>query len=69
VKARDFKLDSLKWLRDESFDDADDLPPPEELATDLVAELEAAVVELNAIIAMLENGAGVESATLSEAAG
>jgi len=58
VQARDFKIDSLKWLRDESLDDGEGLPEPEELATDAIAELEAAVEELNGILALLENGTG-----------
>ncbi|HMP02941.1 MAG TPA: class I SAM-dependent DNA methyltransferase [Gemmatales bacterium] len=56
VAARDFKLDSFKWLKEESLEDADDLPEPEELATDAIAELEGAVEELNAVLALLENG-------------
>ncbi len=56
MKARDFKLDSFKWLKEESLEDADDLPEPEELATDAIAELEGAVEELNAVLALLENG-------------
>ncbi|MHC4457000.1 MAG: type I restriction-modification system subunit M [Planctomycetota bacterium] len=55
VKERDFKIDSLKWLKDESLNDRDELPEPEELATDAIAELEGAVGELNAILMMLEN--------------
>jgi hypothetical protein len=39
-----------------SLEDADDLPEPEELATDAIAELEVAVEELNAALALLENG-------------
>lgn len=58
VHARDFKLDSFKWLKDESLEDADELPPPEELATDAIGELETAVEELNAVLALLENGNG-----------
>jgi type I restriction enzyme M protein len=56
VKERDFKLDSFKWLKEESLEDADGVPEPEELATDAVAELEGAVEELNAVLALLENG-------------
>jgi type I restriction enzyme M protein len=56
VKDRDFKIDTLKWLKDESLEDADELPEPEELATDAISELESAVEELNAMIGMLENG-------------
>jgi len=58
VKQRDFKIDSLKWLRDESLDDADELPEPEELATDAIADLEGAVEELNLILIALENNNG-----------
>ena len=42
------------------LEDADDLPPPEELATDAIGELEGAVEELNAVLALLENGNGAE---------
>jgi type I restriction enzyme M protein len=58
IKARNYKIDSLKWLKDESLDDMDELPEPEELATDAISELESAVEELNAIIGLLENGNG-----------
>jgi type I restriction enzyme M protein len=60
VKARDYKIDGLKWLKDESLDDADELPEPDELATDAISELEAAVEGLNAILKALEteNGNG-----------
>ncbi len=57
VQARDFKIDSLKWLKDESLDDGDELPEPEELVTDAIAELESAVEELTAVLLMMENGA------------
>src|SRR5947199_10863626 len=69
VKGRDFKLDSFKWLKEESLEDADDLPEPEELATDAIAELEGAVEELNAVLALLENenGAGSMKARASKA--
>ncbi len=54
VRVREYKIDSLRWLRDDSSDDADELPEPEELATDAIAELEGAVEELNGILALLE---------------
>ena len=60
VKERGFKLDGLKWLKEDSLDDSDDLPEPEDLATDAIAELEAAVAELNQVLALLE-GDGIES--------
>jgi type I restriction enzyme M protein len=54
VKARDFKLDGFKWLREESLDDADDLLEPEELVTDAIGELESAIEELNSVLRSLE---------------
>jgi type I restriction enzyme M protein len=57
VKEKGFKLDGFKWLKEESLEDADDLPPPEELATDAISELEEAVAELNQVLRLLENGA------------
>ncbi|MBX3125535.1 MAG: SAM-dependent DNA methyltransferase [Polyangiaceae bacterium] len=61
IQQRDFKLDGLKWLRDESLEDAEALPEPEELATDAVAELTEAVNELNQVLWLLENGNGTVS--------
>jgi type I restriction enzyme M protein len=52
VRAREFKIDSLKWLKDDSLD-GDELPEPEELAADAIAELEGAVDELASIIDLL----------------
>jgi type I restriction enzyme M protein len=54
VKEKEFKLDGFKWLREESLDDADDLPAPEELATDAISELEEAVSELQSVLRLLE---------------
>ncbi|HEX7186120.1 MAG TPA: class I SAM-dependent DNA methyltransferase [Thermoanaerobaculia bacterium] len=51
VRAKDFKIDSLKWLRDAG--DADGSAEAEELAADAIAELEGAVQELSAIIDLL----------------
>ncbi len=62
VKERDYKFDGFKWLREESLEDADELPPPEELVTDAIAELEEAVAELNAVMRLLENGVEVAEA-------
>ncbi len=64
VKDRDFKIDSLKWLKDESLDDAGELPEPEELATDAIAELESAVEDLNNILSLLENDNSEEALSL-----
>ena len=59
MKEKEFKLDGFKWLKEESLEDADDLPEPEELATDAISELEEAVAELNQVLLLLE-GNGVE---------
>jgi type I restriction enzyme M protein len=57
VEARGFKLDGLRWLREESLDDIDDLPEPEELATDAIQELEGAIAALSRVLVLLDGGA------------
>jgi type I restriction enzyme M protein len=61
IKKRDYKIDGLKWLKDESLDDGDEALEPEELATDAIAELEAAVEELNSVLSLLEAENGTEA--------
>ena len=61
MQDRHFKIDSFKWLKDTSLEDSDDLPEPDELATDAIAELQSAIQELNAVLAALENGNGVKA--------
>ena len=56
VKDRESNLASFKWLKAEFVEDADDLPEPEELATDAIAELEGAAEELTAVLTLVENG-------------
>jgi type I restriction enzyme M protein len=56
IKKRDYKIDSLKWLKDESLDEGDGVLEPEELATDAISELESAVRDLTAILSALETG-------------
>jgi type I restriction enzyme M protein len=58
VEKKEFKLDGFKWLKEESVGDADEMPEPEELVADAIAELEGAVEELNKVLALLENGNG-----------
>ena len=53
VRARSFKIDSLKWLKDLS-PDSDDLPAPEELAADAANDLEEALEQFTAILDLLE---------------
>jgi type I restriction enzyme M protein len=55
VRARDFKIDGLKWLKEESLDD--DLAEPEELAAEAIVELESAMADLNSVIELLTSDA------------
>jgi type I restriction enzyme M protein len=54
VKERGYKLDGLKWLKEDSLDDADDLREPDDLATEAIDELEGAVGELKRLLSLLE---------------
>lgn len=56
VKERAYKIDSLKWLKDESLNDDGGELEPEELATEAISELKSAVVDLQALLKFLENG-------------
>jgi type I restriction enzyme M protein len=53
IKERDYKLD-INWLKDETLDDADNLPEPSVLATEAITELEFVVDELKEILNLLE---------------
>jgi type I restriction enzyme M protein len=55
VRRRNFKLDSFKWLKEEDLAAGDDLPEPEELATDAIEKLRAAVEDLSAVLVALDN--------------
>lgn len=46
VKQRDYKIDSFKWLRDEELDDPDEMGDPAELLSAALAELQAAVAQI-----------------------
>lgn len=59
IADRDDNLD-IFWLRDENLDDPDDLPEPEDLVSEAVTQLEAALDALNDLAAQLGNG-GVKS--------
>ncbi len=54
IKERGHKLD-ITWLKDESLDDPDDLPEPQDLASEAITELEAVVDSLKEIVVELEN--------------
>lgn len=60
IKERGYKLD-ITWLKDESLEDSDDLPEPQELAVEAITELEAIVDSLREIVALVEKEEGVEA--------
>ncbi|HRZ35441.1 MAG TPA: hypothetical protein P5534_03645 [Candidatus Paceibacterota bacterium] len=53
------KLD-ITWLKDESLEDRDELPEPQDLAREAITELEAVVGDLREIVALVEKDEGVE---------
>lgn len=53
IRSRDYKLD-ITWLKDESLEDADELPEPQDLAAEAIIELEAVVDDLREIITLIE---------------
>jgi len=58
IKERNYKLD-IMWLKDESLENAEDLPDPQVLASEAITELEAIVDDLKDILEELEtNGNG-----------
>ena len=59
VKERNYKLD-ITWLKDESLEDSDELPDPQDLVSETITELEAVVDDLKDIVELLENEEGVE---------
>ncbi len=58
VKRDKFNLD-IFWLKDDSLDDPDLLPPPDEIAAEIVESLEAALDRFRKVAASLQpaNGA------------
>ena len=53
IKDRNYKLD-ITWLRDESLEDASDLPEPQDLAAEAITELEAVVDDLKDVLQLIE---------------
>jgi type I restriction enzyme M protein len=51
--ARDKASLDIFWLRDESLEDADNLPPPAIIASEIAEDLEAALAEFAEIAASL----------------
>jgi type I restriction enzyme M protein len=59
VKERGYKLD-ITWLKDESLEDGDELPEPQDLAGEAITELEAVVEDLRGIVELLEKQEGAK---------
>jgi len=49
LMARDKASLDVFWLRDESLEDTDNLPPPEVIAAEIVEDLQAALAEFAAV--------------------
>jgi type I restriction enzyme M protein len=58
IKKRDYRLD-ISWLKDQALEDGDELPDPEDLATEAITELEAVVDSLREIVGLVEREEGV----------
>lgn len=54
IKERNYKLD-ISWLKDDTLEDADDLPEPNELIEEALSELSAVTDDLNELLVLLEN--------------
>lgn len=59
IKERGYKLD-ITWLKDESLEDSDELPEPQDLAGEAITELESIVDDLKDVVELLEKEEGVE---------
>ncbi len=59
IKSRSYKLD-ITWLKDETLEDSEELPEPQDLASEAITELEAVVDDLKDIVQLLEKEEGVE---------
>ena len=53
-------VSKLTWLKDDSLEDSDELPEPQDLAGEAITELESVVDDLREIIPLLEKEEGVE---------
>jgi type I restriction enzyme M protein len=59
IENRGYKLD-LTWLKDESLEDSDELPEPQDLASEAITELEAIVDSLKEIVDLVEKEESVK---------
>jgi type I restriction enzyme M protein len=53
IAQRDFNL-NITWLKDESFEDSNDLPEPQDLASEAITEFDAIIDDLKDIVELLE---------------
>jgi type I restriction enzyme M protein len=53
IKERNYNLD-ITWLKDESLEDPNSLPEPQELASDAITELNACVDEFQEILTLID---------------
>jgi type I restriction enzyme M protein len=53
LTARDKASFDIFWLRDNSLEDTDNLPPPEVIAAEIVEDLEAALAQFGAVVTSL----------------
>ena len=66
--ARDKVSLDITWLRDDSLEDMDNLPPPEVIAQGIVEDLEAALAEFSAIAASLQSSSAQTNVPASDSA-
>jgi type I restriction enzyme M protein len=59
--ARDKASLDLTWLKDDSLEDAESLPPPEVIAQEIVEDLEAALAEFGAVAESLARRPGADA--------
>ena len=57
IKQRGYKLD-IGWIKDDSLEDGDELPEPQDLAGEAITELESVVDDLKEIVELLEKEEG-----------
>ncbi|HPE09232.1 MAG TPA: class I SAM-dependent DNA methyltransferase [Bacteroidales bacterium] len=55
IESRGYKLD-ISWLRDESIEDPNDLPEPQDLLTDIQGEMVKILDEIQGLMEQMENG-------------
>lgn len=54
IKEREYKLDGFKWIKDDALDDLEDLAEPDEIVTEAITQLAAAIDDLQQVLKLLE---------------